>query len=144
MAVIQCISPCGRGEDGSPKFKASVRMGEEREFKWLWTWWIWLSVPDGLLFWVFHKLLISRDFHHVTTISRLYRERPQKEINTQWDSVVEENAALMLAGRFLNLLICHNYIRFPFKILLHEWITGRRTAWVSQMAGLTRENSSSV
>ncbi len=42
--------------------------GEERGFKWLWTW---LLVPDGL---VWDLLGFSR-----TTISRVYRERSEKE-----------------------------------------------------------------
>ncbi len=49
--------------------------GEERGFKWLWTWnGCWCQT--GLV-WVFQKLLIYWDSH--TTISRVYREWSEKE-----------------------------------------------------------------
>ncbi len=57
---------------GLAEVQTEHQNGEERGFKWLWTW---NGCSDGLV-WVFQKMLIYWDFYAV--ISRVYREWPKK------------------------------------------------------------------
>lgn len=56
----QQLNAFRRGDDSLLKFKASLRAGEKRSWKWLWTWrtWLLVLVQDGQQVGWFHKLLL--------------------------------------------------------------------------------------
>ncbi len=66
--------------------------GEERGFKWLWTW-NGCLVPDGLV-WVFQKLLIYWDFHAQPSLGFTENGLKKRKYPVS-GSCVDENALLM-------------------------------------------------
>lgn len=82
----------------SCRSKRASQRGKKGRFKWLWMRRTQLLVPDGLLVWVFHTLLLIRwDFHCVATVpgGLQFSENEKKKTpsepseTTSWRSKIE-------------------------------------------------------
>lgn len=94
----------------------------ERRFKWLWTWWGWLLVPDELLVWVFHSLLSCWDFHHIKAICRLYRDRTRENMHGRIVEQKEKKPCRPLgseSAQHTNNLMQRLWISLNFSSVLH-------------------------